>query len=73
MANNAYIKINTTNKHYRPINNKQITTTNNKQKQNIKQYKPIPPTNHLKNFFTITLTINYHNLLSISLNTLYLH
>ncbi len=70
MADNAYVGINATSKRGRPVGDKQVTAANDERKQNIEQCKPVPPTDHLGDFFTVALTMSYHNLLSVSLSAL---
>ncbi len=47
------------------VGDKQVTAANDERKQNIEQCKPVPPTDHLGDFFTVALTMSYHNLLSV--------
>ena len=42
--------------------------TDKRRQQNVEQGKPVPPADHLGDFFTVALTIRHHKLLFVSLN-----
>ncbi len=54
------------------VGDKQVTAANDERKQNIEQCKPVPPPQLTiwETFFTVALTMSYHNLLSVSLSAL---
>ncbi len=44
-----------------PVGDKQVTAAKNKGKDDIKEGEPMPPANHLGDFFSVALPIGYHN------------
>lgn len=67
------MKVGTADGHYQPINSGRMATTGSRQGRGVRRYGPIPPASRLKSFFAMTLAVDCRGLLSISLDTLYLH
>ncbi len=68
MANDAHPGVDTPGKRCRPVGDKQVTTAKHHRQQNVEQGKPVPPANHLGDFFTVALTIRHHKLSFVSLS-----
>src|SRR5690606_36128606 len=67
MPDNAQVRVKPPGKRGRPVGDKKIAAAENHGQQNVEQGKPVPPADHLGDFFTVALTMSHHKMSSCSL------
>ena len=67
MPDKANVGVNASRKRRRPVGDKKIATTEHHGQQHVEQGEPVPPANHLGDFFSVRLTMSHHKLLLVPL------
>ena len=70
MTNEADVRKEASGKRRWPVGDKQIATAEHHSQQHVEKGEPVPPADHLGDFFSVGLTKSHHILLFVILSAL---